>query len=365
MIRIGTYNVNNLFSRAKAMELEGFSEEGAKVLADLKLLNGLLERKSYAGDVGRQIVGILEAYDLHKPRTEHWFEINQIRNKLYSVKRDNSGVTLAASGRGSWIGWAELTRKTADEAAIDNTGRVIKCVSAHVLCVVEVEDRLTLQRFSDGVLKAQGIAYPHNLLVDGNDGRGIDVGVLSQFEIRSVRSHIDDGLPKGRIFSRDCPEYEIALPDGKGLWLLCNHLKSKGYGSTSSSNARRKKQADRIAEILKRFDLTADYVAVAGDFNDTPDSPPLAGLIGTENLSDVLSSDKLQGPRWTYRTGRDQIDYLLVSKPLWEGIKFVGIERRGIFSRDDFGGEFDHFPEVTGSVSQASDHAAVWADFDI
>jgi len=55
---------------------------------------------------------------------------------------------------------------------------------------------------------------------------------------------------------------------------------------------------------------------VAGDFNDAPTSQPLAGLLATPNLFDVLSSNKLNGARWTYQDAKDQIDYLLVSKAL-------------------------------------------------
>ena len=99
---------------------------------------------------------------------------------------------------------------------------------------------------------------------------------------------------------------------------------------------------------------------VAGDFNDTPTSKPLKKLLATANLFDVLTSPKFSGPRWTFDNGKDQFDYLLVSKPLFEQITAVGIERRGIFRADTA-----PFPEVTNKITQASDHAAVWADFNL
>jgi hypothetical protein len=72
------------------------------------------------------------------------------------------------------------------------------------------------------------------MLIDGNDDRGIDVGLLTrdQFPITRMRSHVDDLSPNGEaLFSRDCPEYELVLPGGKTLLVLVNHFKSKGHGT--------------------------------------------------------------------------------------------------------------------------------------
>jgi endonuclease/exonuclease/phosphatase family metal-dependent hydrolase len=88
----------------------------------------------------------------------------------------------------------------------------------------------------------------------------------------------------------------------------------------------------------------------------TPSAPQL--------INDV-DSPKLAGPKWTYQDAKDQIDYLLVSKALNDKLQKVAIERRGIFSPTDFQGQFPHFREVVDKTTQASDHAAVSADFKI
>lgn len=366
-IKIGTFNVNNLFERVRLLNLDGFSAKAAAVLTDVQELSALLEKDSYTGETGAKIKAMLEKYNFHKPTRNPWFKINEVRDKLFGAKADGSGVTIKAKGRLDWVGWLELVRAETSEASTDNTARVLTAVNADIVCLVEVEDRLTLARFNDNVLSKFGAAYQHNLLIDGNDERGIDLAVLSRFPIQTVRPHIDDSFKSAgktyKIFSRDCPEYEIILPDGKPLWLLCNHLKSKGYGNQTSNDNKRKRQANRVCDILERFDLTKDYVAVAGDFNDTPNREPLQKLLTLPNLHDVLKNST--APDWTYQTGGERIDYLLVSKPLFDKIKNVGIERRGIYSKNDFGGAFPHFPEVTSRTAQASDHAAVWAEFDI
>jgi endonuclease/exonuclease/phosphatase family metal-dependent hydrolase len=362
-ITFATYNLNNLFRRAKLLQLEGFSPIAKKVLNDIRDLNVLLEKDSYQGNTGAKIVEILETY-FGEGSKEKWFTINQVRGKLYKIKRDKA-IELVAKGKEGWFGWVELDTDEIDSECVRNTARVIQATKADVMCVVEVEDRITLNRFNEYILKDFDTKFAHNMVIDGNDDRGIDVGVLSKYEIALIKSHIDDTYIDGsgktqKIFSRDCPEYTISLPNDQKLFLLCNHFKSKGYGSPASSNAKREKQAIRVKEILGKYDLTKDFVVVAGDFNDTPESQPLQPLLNTDKLFDVLSSNKFSGEKWTYRDGNQQIDYVLVSKPIFDNLKEVGIERRGILKRGN-----PHFDEVTNQVNQASDHAAIWASFSI
>lgn len=363
-LTIGTFNVNNLFMRANAMELEGFSKKGAKVLADVKRLNELLEESDYSG-VQSQILGILKTYVQGKKEDKGWLEINEVKQKLFTQKKDGS-LELKAKGRGDWLGWVRLKESPVEEISTENTARVIQATKADILCVVEVEDRIALDKFNQGLLKRFNCNYEHAMVIDGNDERGIDVGLLSKYEIMSMKSHVDDNYTdkKGNpqhIFSRDCPEYAIRLPNGQRLTILCNHLKSMGYGAQSDNDEKRTRQAERVKEILQDYNLAQDLVVVAGDFNEKPQSPTLQSLLTIPDLSEVFSSPTFSGPRWTYREGKDvQLDYLLVSKPLFDSLQRVEVERRGIFKKGN-----QPFPEVTDIVSQASDHAALYAEFQI
>jgi len=62
--------------------------------------------------------------------------------------------------------------------------------------------------------------------------------------------------------------------------------------------------------------------------------------------------------RGTYQTGKKQLDYLFVSQPLKNKLQALNIERRGIYSKTK-----PHYDTVTGKSTEASDHAAVIADF--
>jgi len=117
--------------------------------------------------------------------------------------------------------------------------------------------------------------------------------------------------------------------------------------------------------------LKTQWVIVAGDFNELPDSDSLAPLLKLPGLHN--SFEKLPGnaDRWTHRddavpSKNDQIDYLLVSEALWPRLTNVGIERRGIWaSAKKVCEKYPPLTTVTGDTSSASDHAAVWADFDL
>jgi endonuclease/exonuclease/phosphatase family metal-dependent hydrolase len=142
---------------------------------------------------------------------------------------------------------------------------------------------------------------------------------------------------------------------------LVNHFKSKGFGSASSSNARRERQAKAVAEIYRNRVAHNPKVAVVGDLNDTPDSTPLAPLIQQTHLEDVMSrplylsgGDRRPG---TYGSGAksNKIDYILPSPALWATVSAVGVERRGVWALRTF----PHFPEIGSAVEAASDHAAI------
>ncbi len=363
-LRLATYNLNNLFRRPKLLQLPGFSAIARPVLKDIDELSNLLAQDSYAAATGTRIVELLTKYGFASGKGNPWFEINQAKAKLFSASKGK--LTLKAAGRGDWLGWVELKAEDVDDEATRNTGRVIAAMRPDVLAVVEAESRPALERFNTQVLKPEQAALPHTLLLDGNDPRGIDVGIYSRFPLRSVRPHLDDSYVgqdnrRYRIFSRDCPEYEIELPGARTLWLLVNHFKSQGYGSPASNNAKRLKQAERVRAILSGFNLKKDLVAVAGDFNAKPEHASIAPLLATPNLRNVCDAPVFgAAPRWTYHSGKQQLDYLLVSAPLFAAITAVGIERRGMIASG-----VTPFPEVTKAANAASDHAAVWAEVEI
>lgn len=357
--RFASFNLENLFSRAKILNFEDHSK-ATPLLAKVAALEGFLKKASYTA---ADKAGIIK---LEKELKEYIL-IREDMGKLFTGTGMNRRVT--ATGKKDWSGAIEFKRAAVDEMARESTIRVIKEVKADVMCVVEVENRLILEAFNrDGLGSGAKGRFDEVMCIDGNDKRGIDVGLLSRFPIRSIRPHIYDGTSKSRTFSRDCPEMELELPDGRTLYILCNHFVSKMNGDPPKSQERRKRQAAAVAEILGTYDLKKDLVVVAGDMNDTPDSGPMQPLLGVKHLHDTLELQfgTEMDKRWSYKYKKElnQIDYLLVSEPLREAFVEAGVERRGIHEIGKVTGE-TAFPSVTSWTSAASDHGAVWADFDL
>ena len=361
-MRVATYNVENLFSRVRAMNSDD-PDKTTVVLADVAELQGLIEQPLYSEAAKKRMLEILRK---HKATSSSGpFFLQETRRRLYSNGK------IVATGRENWVGSIEWRRDLIQAPAIENTGQIINEVKADVLCLVEVESRPVLHRFNETMLTEA--PYPHAMLIDGNDERGIDVGLLCRRPVADMRSHVDDPDPVTRrpVFSRDCAEFEIDIPGARQLWVRVNHFKSRGYGSKTANDAKRKRQAETVAAILNRFDLEKQWVIVAGDFNELPNSDSLAPLLQRKGLRNSFEKLPNDADRWTHRddatpSKNDQIDYLLVSEALWPRLREVGIERRGIWaSAKKTREKYPPLASVTGDSNSASDHAAVWADFDL
>jgi endonuclease/exonuclease/phosphatase family metal-dependent hydrolase len=371
-VRIASYNVENMFRRPVALNQATWAK-GRPILEAYSELQALLEQASYSAADKTQIVELLTSLGLLKSDESRWAILRRTRGQLVTRSRDGT-VRVTADGRGDWIGWLELKREAVNEDATRNTARVVGDMAADVLAVIEAEDRPALQRFNEDVLPfgfAQGTPawrHRHVMLIDGNDDRGIDVGLLTRdrFPIARMRSHVDDLAPNGeRLFSRDCPEYELALPGGKSLLVLVNHFKSKGHGTQASSNARRRAQATRVAEIYEsRRGDGWKRVAVVGDLNDTPASAPLDPLLNGTDLKDVSQHPAYiqDGRTGTFKTSKDKFDYLLLSPELFGAITQAGLNRSGVWHGPKVKNPWPMLNTLTREVQAASDHAAIWAD---
>jgi endonuclease/exonuclease/phosphatase family metal-dependent hydrolase len=381
MIRLASYNVENLFQRARVLNRnEWIDSEGnesrmtaARAILDATAkLNQLLAEPVYTAAIRSQILAALDALGLLQSDETKFVILRRNRGDLLRRPKDGSPVEIVANGRTDWIGWVELKTEAVSEIATENTARVIANVHADILAVVEVENRTSLMRFDEQVLRpTTNLGYDHILLIDGNDERGIDVGMLTRngVSIDFVRSHVDDLENGERIFSRDCPEYHLKLPSGDRLIVLVNHLKSKGYGDPATSNAKRKMQAQRIREIYDELIGEGhQYVAIVGDLNDFPESDPMTPLLGNSSTLRDISEHAdfdFSGRPGTYGNGTisDKIDYVLLSPALFGRARGGAIYRAGVWGGKN-GDLFPHLPEITKPAQAASDHAAIYADFD-
>lgn len=370
-MRLAAYNVENLFDRARVMNLED-RKQGDPILRYHAELNTLLGKADYSGANRQRMAELVIELGMEK-RDEGPFVILR-RNRGGLLRRPREGgIEITAAGRADWVGSLELLEEPVAHAAMQNTARVMAALEADVLGIVEAESRPALKEFNDGVLRPLGgEPFRHVMVIDGNDARGIDVGLMTRegFPIASIRSHVDDLMPEGRenVFSRDCPDYLVGTPAGARLHVLVNHFKSKG-GDQRRSNAKRRAQAARVAGIYRELVAAgAENVAVIGDLNDTPDSAPLQPLLGETDLRDAFLHPAFDDGGYPGTFGlcnaREKIDYLLLSPALHGRIAAGGVIRLGMWpgSRPV---RWQTFPELVAERDAASDHAAIWVDLDL
>lgn len=370
-MKIAAYNVENLFDRAKALNEE--SAEARRVLKQEAELNALLQKPQYKITDKRKILELMEALGILKTDEGPFVILRKIRGQFIKRPRTDAPIEIVANGRADWVGWVEHKTSHINEIGIMNTGRVIRDVDADIVAVIEAEHRIALKQFSDYVLaKVGGTPYPQVMLIDGNDERGIDVGLMTKkgYNIGIMRSHIHDvGSNNKTIFSRDCPEYCIETPGGEQIWVLPNHFKSKFGGNDLSSQNRRKEQALRTAEIYKRLIAEGDKnIIVLGDLNDTPESAPLQGLLAGTDLKDISTHETFDtgefAGKGTFGLGNDsdKIDYLLLSPALFNRVTKCGLFRKGAWPGKR--PRWTVYDELKEEIHVASDHHVVWCEIN-
>ncbi len=252
-------------------------------------------------------------------------------------------------------------RLVREKPAVD-TNRLaerIMRIGVDVLAVQEVENIATLREFNATRL---GSMYPHVVLLEGNDARFIDVAVMSRLPLGAVTSHqtsVHPDRPDQRVFSRDLLEVEVldASRRRRLLTLYTTHLKSKfvpfpldPIEGARSNDARRRRQAETVARIVAARQRPNGRYVVLGDMNDAPGSAPLQPLLTVEGrrLVDGLenpvetrpppvdrSGPGPSSPRWTHRfkpSGEparyELLDQILLSESLGRRLVGAGIDRR-------------------------------------
>ena len=246
------------------------------------------------------------------------------------------------------------------------TAKVVVENEPEFLVCCEVENLDALRQFNEKYLKAK--RFPHAILIDSRDPRLIDVGVLSRHPITRVRSYMDETNDSGtRIFARDCLEVDIAPASGKTLTIYANHLTSM---LSDKDGHRRLPQARKVHEIVRtRFgDQPAPYL-IAGDLNAPPETEEIKELLKLPVANVVKRMSAAE--QWTHAYKNkpgphdaelQQLDYLLVSQSVAGGATTKPtIERRGL-SGDIKNYTGSRFAGVKGDGTEASDHCGVFFD---
>lgn len=204
----------------------------------------------------------------------------------------------------------KLVRAKSPETTAEIARRIATVMNADVLAVQEVEHIEILRRFNRDNL---GGLYPHIALVEGNDQRLIDVGILSKLPIGPITSHqaaVHPDDPSRRVFSRDLLQVEILNHKFEKLFTIYNtHLKSHyvPFGEDPeqgaiAANQRRRRQAETISRIISKMERPNSSYVLTGDMNDPPDSEFLAPML-TADGQDLVNA--LENPLETRPAKRE------------------------------------------------------------
>ncbi|KAH3759992.1 ribose 5-phosphate isomerase, type A [Pelomyxa schiedti] len=172
------------------------------------------------------------------------FNCENLFKRFNFKKKDEAEIRKKLEG-----GWtiSDTALSIFDEPEKRLTANCIREVNADILALEEVEDLVLLDMFNKSYL---GSMYPHRLLIQGNDQRYINVGLLSKYPLGVIRTHRDELKPKSDtpLFSRDCLEVEVKV-GSKQLHVLVNHFKSM-MGGRDETRGTRILQVNKVVEIL-------------------------------------------------------------------------------------------------------------------
>ncbi|MBT8458761.1 MAG: endonuclease/exonuclease/phosphatase family protein [Boseongicola sp.] len=260
------------------------------------------------------------------------------------------------------------------------TAELLTELNADVVALQEVFDLETLDYFHQNYLLPGGAQpFPHRICVPGNDGRGLDVALISRPPISTFKSHasvtlteVDIDPPEGvnpdlPVFRRDCLMVSIGP-----LTLFVCHFKSPYPDARKAWTTRRLEALATRRLIESNFKNPSEGLwAVLGDLNE-PSVSCAGGQRAIEPLESGFAIDLMlrlpKKERWTYYDPNSDLyhcpDAILASPALAK----LCVGTKPLVVRKGLGVEASRFQgaRLSGVGSHrphASDHAAVVIDF--
>lgn len=201
--------------------------------------------------------------------------------------------------------------------------------------------------------------YTSQVLIEGPDERGVDVGMLSRFPVKNKKLHL---LSIPNFKTRGILQVDFTLPNGQILTVFGVH-----FPSQSNPVQRRRVAVQTLNQLMS--ELPEDRLVVAGgDFNISKEEEKKQNFFSQdfEKLWDVSQLHSTSGcPGSYYHSGWAFLDALLIKKmdssvytPLWDTFRalrqgkyqLLNNGRPARFDYENHAGVSDHLP-VYGEIS--------------
>ncbi len=284
--------------------------------------------------------------------------------------------------------------------------QAIRAGRPDVVLLQEVAGSAALSLFHDRYLtRLGGPGLPYRAVLEGNDSRGICVGVMSRLPIDAVTSHRhlalgalfdagfrfeDHGIrhrsvahdrlygdPATPVFCRDCLEIRLEIA-GQPLLLFAVHFKAALPGRADTLLARLAESAGVAHLIRKRAQTRGiERWVVGGDLNDfhhieglADEGHGLAPLLDSGLVIDPMERLEDHKARWTHFAPEldryRQLDYLLLSPAL--ATSNPAAKPEVVRSGQPWRAErvqAQRFPRVGWDRPKASDHCPVVIELEV
>ncbi len=181
-----------------------------------------------------------------------------------------------------------------------------------VVALIEVEN----EKVPDKVLEYLPVGWSAVFKKGRDYGTGQDVAILTRLKVDQDSITNFKSLPNDGEFKRPSKILGVRLMWGdSSYYVIAVHLISKFHKSISQlnqKNADRLKQAKSIGVGLSDVLNKESNVIMLGDFNDTPNSPPLIELHRSGLVSVATENDY----SYVFEGKRELIDNILISPSL-------------------------------------------------
>lgn len=195
---------------------------------------------------------------------------------------------------------------------LNNLGRVIKSFDQSgkgpdIIILQEVENLNVLRLLASRGLA--GMGYEHGVLIEGDDSRGIDVGILSKYPVVSGKRY-SIFVNGQKLDTRGITEATFNI-NGKSVVVFGNH-----WPSQSNPVEERIESAKVLAKAADS--KSADLIIAVGDFNTLPKDIPspfaqLTSFIDSEVQARKINSNLNPGTHY-YKGEWSSLDKIFIHK---------------------------------------------------